>query len=88
MNKNRHFYLNTVSFYEDKLYGGINKMTKKLYLSDIDRKIGGVCGGIGEYFSIDPTLIRLIWMILVLFGGTGIIAYFIAWAIIPRRPGF
>ncbi len=61
---------------------------KRLYLSDTDRKIGGVCGGIGEYFGVDPTLIRLLWIILAFMGGTGILAYIIAWAIIPQRPKF
>ena len=60
-------------------------MEKKLYLSDMNKKIGGVCGGIGEYLGIDATFVRLIWAILILAYGAGIIAYFIAWAIIPRR---
>lgn len=61
-------------------------MGKRLYLSDFDKKIGGVCGGIGEYFGIDPTFIRLIAVLIALGSlGTGLIAYFIAWAIIPRR---
>lgn len=63
-------------------------MEKKLYLSDSDKKIAGVCGGLGEYFDIDSTIIRLAWVFLLIptafFGG--IIAYFIAAAIIPRRP--
>lgn len=63
-------------------------MNKRLYLSEFDKKIGGVCGGIGEYFGVDPTLIRLLWIILVFMGGTGILAYIIAWAIIPQRPKF
>lgn len=61
---------------------------KKLYLSDHDKKISGVCGGLGEYFNIDPTLIRLVWVILALptaFFGAAIV-YLIAAAIIPRRP--
>lgn len=61
-------------------------MEKRLYLSETNKKIGGVCGGIGEYFNIDPTLIRLAWVILIFIGGTGLLAYLIAWAIIPRRP--
>ncbi|MGI6777752.1 MAG: PspC domain-containing protein [Acetivibrionales bacterium] len=61
-------------------------MEKRLYLSETNKKIGGVCGGIGEYFNIDPTLIRLAWVILIFAGGTGLLAYFVAWAIIPRRP--
>jgi phage shock protein C len=63
-------------------------MTKKLYLSNTDKKIAGVCGGIGEYLEIDSTLIRLAWVFLLIptafFGG--IIAYFIAAAIIPKQP--
>ncbi|WFA09160.1 PspC domain-containing protein [Tissierella sp. Yu-01] len=62
-------------------------MNKKLYLSSTDKKISGVCGGIGEYFEIDSTLIRLAWVFLLIptafFGG--IIAYFIAAAIIPKQ---
>ena len=63
-------------------------MDKKLYLSDANRKIGGVCGGIGEYFNIDPTIVRLAWVILAFVWGAGLIGYFIAWAIIPRRSSF
>lgn len=63
-------------------------MEKKLYLSDTDKKIAGVCGGIAEYFGIDSTLVRLGWVFLLLptaFVG-GIVIYFIAAAIIPHRP--
>ncbi|MCX8129494.1 MAG: PspC domain-containing protein [Clostridia bacterium] len=60
-------------------------MEKKLYLSDTNKKIGGICGGLGEYFNIDATFLRLLWVVLVLFAGTGILAYLIAWMIIPRR---
>jgi len=63
-------------------------MGKRLYLSDTDKKIGGVCGGIGEFLGVDPTLIRLLWVIFALMGGSGILAYIIAWAIIPQKPGF
>lgn len=63
-------------------------MDKKLYLSDTDKKIGGVCGGVGEYFGIDPTFIRLLWIIFIFIGGSGLLAYIIAWAIIPQRPKF
>lgn len=63
-------------------------MNKKLYLSNTDKKIGGVCGGIGEYLGIDPTLVRLALIILMFAFGTGLLAYLIAWIIIPRRPGF
>lgn len=58
---------------------------KKLYRSNINKKIFGVCGGIGEYFNIDPTLVRLAWVICA-FSGFGLIAYFIAALIIPEPP--
>lgn len=63
-------------------------MQKKLYLSDTDKMICGVCGGIGEYFDIDPTLIRLAWVILSIFlafGLGGLIMYIIASLVIPKR---
>ncbi|WP_124066712.1 PspC domain-containing protein [Clostridium sp. E02] len=59
-------------------------MEKKLYRSDSDKMLCGVCGGIGEYFDLDPTLIRLIWAVLGC-TGSGIIAYIIAAVIIPRK---
>ncbi len=58
---------------------------KRLYKSE-DRKLCGVCGGIGEYFDIDPTVIRLIWVLLALFCGGGIIAYIIAAIIMEDYP--
>jgi phage shock protein C len=60
-------------------------MKKKLYLSDTDKKIGGVCGGIAEYFGIDSTIVRLIFVILSLGFGVGAFTYIIAWIIIPKR---
>ena len=64
-------------------------MDKRLFLSDTNKKIGGVCGGIGEYFNIDPTLVRLIWIVITLMTwGTGLVAYIIAWAVIPQSPKF
>lgn len=57
---------------------------KKLYRSRIDRKICGVCGGIGEYFNIDPTLIRVLFVIFGL-TGSGVLAYIIAAIIIPEE---
>ena len=59
---------------------------KKLYLSDTDKKICGVCGGIAEYFDIDSTLVRLAWVVLSLMSvGGGIIVY-IAAALIVQKP--
>lgn len=63
-------------------------MDKKLYRSETDKKIGGVCGGIGEYFNIDPTFIRLGWVILALCWGAGLLGYIIAWIVIPEKPRF
>jgi phage shock protein C len=62
-------------------------MQKKLYLSDTDKKLFGVCGGLGEYFNLDSTIIRLLWVFLcipTLF--LGVLAYFIAAMVIPKRP--
>ena len=56
---------------------------KKLYKSAVNRMLCGVCGGIAEYFNIDPTLVRLVWVIITLMGGAGILAYIIAAIIIP-----
>lgn len=62
-------------------------MERRLYRSDTNKMVAGVCGGIGEYFDIDPTLIRLAWVVisipLAFFGG--IIAYIVAAIIIPTR---
>lgn len=62
-------------------------MGKKLYLSNINKKIGGVCGGLGEYFGIDPTIIRIIWLIAIFVYGAGLLAYLIAWIAMPRYNG-
>ncbi len=63
----------------------IKEEPKRLYLSDKNRVIGGVCGGIGEYFGVDPVIVRLLWVIFALVYGSGVFAYLIAWLIIPRR---
>jgi len=59
---------------------------KRLYKSSIDRKICGVCGGIAEYFNIDPVLVRVGWIVAALFFGSGLLAYIIAAIVIPDRP--
>mgnify|MGYP000354184789 FL=1 len=58
-------------------------MKKRLYESSTDKKVCGVCGGIANYFDVDPTVIRLIWVIFTLAGGSGLIAYIIAAIIMP-----
>jgi len=59
---------------------------KKLYRSKKDRIIGGVCGGLGEYFSIDSTVIRILYILFALTGGAGIFIYLILILIIPEEP--
>lgn len=61
-------------------------MEKKLYKSTTNKMICGVCGGIGEYFGVDPTLVRVGWAILSVFVGAGILAYLLAAVIIPNNP--
>ena len=59
---------------------------KRLHKSDSDKKLCGVCGGIAEYFNIDPTLVRLGWVVFCALGGSGVLAYIVAALIIPRDP--
>lgn len=60
---------------------------KKLYLSDTDKKIAGVCGGLGEYFEKDPTLFRVIFIIAIVAScGLAILAYLGMWLVMPKRP--
>lgn len=61
-------------------------MEKKLYKSNTDKKIDGVCAGLAEFLGIDATIIRLVWVFVVLFAGAGILAYIIAALVIPRKP--
>ena len=63
-----------------------DKEVKKIYRSQQDKIIAGVCGGIGEYFNIDPVWIRLLAILLVLVDLVGIILYVAAWIIIPKNP--
>lgn len=56
---------------------------KKLRKSSTDRKIAGVCGGVGEYLNVDPTIIRLAWVVLTCLGGSGLIAYIVAAIVMP-----
>lgn len=58
---------------------------KRYYRSSTDRIIGGVCGGIAEYFNIDPLLVRLVFAILFFGYGTGLLAYILIWILAPKR---
>jgi phage shock protein C len=59
---------------------------RRLYLSRTNKVIAGVCGGLGEYFGIDPVILRVIAVVLVFAHGIGLIGYFIAWLVMPKRP--
>jgi phage shock protein PspC (stress-responsive transcriptional regulator) len=59
---------------------------KRLFRSDTDKMLGGVCGGIAEYFDLDPTLVRLGYIVLSLFTiFSGIPAYIVLWIVVPRK---
>ena len=59
---------------------------KRLYKSNTNKMIDGVCGGVAEYLNLDPTIVRLVWVLLACMGGYGLVAYFIAMLIIPEKP--
>ncbi|GAJ18959.1 unnamed protein product, partial [marine sediment metagenome] len=61
-------------------------MAKRVYRSRKDCMIAGICGGIAEYFDIDPTLVRIIAVLTIFLNGLGLIAYVIAWILIPQNP--
>ena len=61
-------------------------MEKKLYRSKSDKKIAGVCAGLAKYLNIDVTLIRLIWALVVICGGAGLLAYLVCALVIPEEP--
>ena len=60
---------------------------KRFYLSSADKKIGGVCGGLAEYFNIDSTFVRLLFVLFALAGGLTIFIYIVLWIVSPRSPG-
>lgn len=60
-------------------------MKKRLHRSNENKVLAGVCGGIAEYFDMDPTLIRLAWILFCVLGGSGVLAYIIAAIIIPEK---
>ena len=61
-------------------------MNKRLYRSRKEKMIGGVCGGLGGYFDIDPVIVRILFVVAVFLGGSGVLAYIICWIIIPEEP--
>lgn len=59
---------------------------KKLKRSRSESMIAGVCGGLGDYFGLDPTVVRLVFVLLALLGGPGVVLYVILWIVMPRQP--
>ena len=60
--------------------------TRKLYRSTTNRQLAGVCGGLAEYFNLDATLIRVLFVVLAVLGGSGVILYIALWIIVPKQP--
>ena len=60
--------------------------SRKLYRSTSNRQVAGVCGGLAEYFNLDPTLIRVLFIVLAVLGGSGVILYLAMWIIVPKQP--
>ena len=60
--------------------------TRKLYRSRKSRKVAGVCGGLGEYLNTDPTVIRVLFIVLAVLGGAGGLIYLAMWLIVPEEP--
>ncbi len=58
-------------------------MARRLYRSQTDKMLGGVCAGLGQYLDVDPTVIRLIFILAALLGGHGILLYLILWLVMP-----
>lgn len=69
----------------------MNFTQKRLQRSRTEKMIAGVCGGLAEYFDVDPTLVRLVWVFITLLAGVGILLYLIMWVVmpldLPARPG-
>ncbi len=63
----------------------VETKSKKLYRSRKNKILGGVCGGLGEYFNIDPSLVRLLWVFVFLMGGSGLLIYIIFWIVLPEE---
>lgn len=61
-------------------------MEKKLYRSRSDKKLAGVCGGLAAYLNMDVTIVRLIWALVSVFAGAGLIAYIVCALVIPEEP--
>jgi phage shock protein PspC (stress-responsive transcriptional regulator) len=59
---------------------------KRLVRSSTDKKLGGVCAGLADYFDLDPTMVRVLWLLAIFLGGTGFLVYIILWIVLPLAP--
>lgn len=59
---------------------------KRLMRSSTDKKVGGVAAGVADYFDVDPTIVRVVWLIAIFFGGVGFLLYVILWIVLPLAP--
>ena len=76
--------MSAMSNFPESPYSDSTRPVRRLTLSATDKKIAGVCGGIAEYFGIDPTLVRVITVVFALLFGGGLLAYLLAWIIMPK----
>jgi phage shock protein C len=60
--------------------------TRKLYRSKTNRQLAGVCGGLAQYFNFDATLVRVLFVLLAVLGGSGLVLYVAMWIIVPKEP--
>ena len=65
---------------------GTVAQTRRLYRSRSDRKLAGVCGGLAQYSNADATLIRVLFVVLALLGGPGLVIYLLMWILVPKKP--
>jgi phage shock protein C len=66
--------------------GGAMDPTRKLYRSKTNRQVAGVCGGLAQHFNVDATLIRVLFVLLAVLGGSGLVLYVAMWIIVPKEP--
>ena len=68
--------------------GGYAAPVKRLMRSSRDKKIGGVCAGLADYFDLDPTIVRIVWLLAFLCGGAGLLVYIVLWIVMPLDPDY
>ena len=75
--------------FADSPAGAAAPPAKRLTRSSRDKKIGGVCAGLAEYFELDPTIVRVVWLIgTICSAGTGLLLYLILWMVLPVAPAY